>query len=190
MHRIEAYITFALLLLTAITLLALPIFFLLRKRKGISILRQFACLFWGVSLGLILFATIFFVWPITFRPEYRFLNLVPFDWLRLANPVHMFMIEVVPNILFFIPLGLFTPIVFSKMRSWAKTFLFVFLVTFGVETIQFCIGRTADIDDILANFLGGVIGFLLFAFLHRLCKNSKIWRRLIGTKPVDESSTI
>ena len=58
-----------------------------------------------------------------------------------------------------------------------------------IETIQFFIGRIADIDDVLMNSLGALVGFMLFQFGFRLvsslCKDGgviadKRERRRIG----------
>jgi len=92
----------------------------------------------------------------------------------------MFIEEVVPNIMMFIPLGIFVPVVFEKTRKFYRTAFIAFLVTFSVEFFQYFIGRSSDIDDIIANLLGGIIGYGIFRIFNRLLTNKKWWNIFIG----------
>lgn len=60
------------------------------------------------------------------------------------------------------------PIVFKRFTSFKKTFQFVFLFSFFIEFTQYFIGRSADIDDLILNTLGGVIGFMTYDIIVRL----------------------
>jgi glycopeptide antibiotics resistance protein len=179
MHRIEAYATLAIIFIAIISILYLPILFFLRK-KGKSVTRQFGGLFWFCSIFLIGFATIFFVFPFDFSPTLRTRNLTPFDWLNAPNSTHMLVTEVIPNILMFIPFGIFTPIAFLKMRKFYKAAIVTLLLTVSIETFQYFIGRSADIDDVLANLLGGIIGYGVFKAASSLFENRIWWNKLIG----------
>ena len=88
--------------------------------------------------------------------------------------------EKVPNIMLFIPLGFFLPIVFSKLRSWGQTLKLALATTCCIEFIQFFIGRSADIDDIITNFLGAVIGFGLFKLAEKILQHTAFWHRLLN----------
>ena len=61
------------------------------------------------------------------------------------------------NILIFIPFGFF----------FATTVFFSFFLSLTVEMVQFItqVG-SFDVDDILLNTLGGLIGYILFALMH------------------------
>lgn len=62
---------------------------------------------------------------------------------------------------------LFTPISLAMITLWKRwgkmlsIFLFSLLVPVGIEFIQLFIGRAVDIDDVILNFTGLMIGFLL-----------------------------
>ena len=171
MHRIEAYITLSLIFLVGFSILYLPVLFVLKK-KGVSVLRQLSCLglFWSVFL--IVFATIFFqgVTSNLFNPDgatFR-LDLVPFTWTeggwaRMTS-------EVIPNILMFIPFGFFLPLVWGRAKKWYATVGIALLFSICIEIIQFFIGRAADIDDVILNTLGGIIGYGAFRVLDYLTK--------------------
>jgi len=179
MHRIEAYVTFALIVFAAMSVLYLPILFFLKKR-GKGVIRQcsYVALFW--SSFLILFATIFFTWPITFSPEHHFLNLVPFQWLQEVNVRREFVEFVVPNIMMFVPFGFFMPTAFQGMRKFYKTACAAFLFSFCVEFVQYFIGRSSNIDDLITNSLGGIIGYGIFRMFHQIFQNKMCWNKFIG----------
>ena len=120
--------------------------------------------------------------PFTFKPEQYILNLIPFQWVREANPLRQFTVEVVPNILMFIPLGIFLPIVMIKMRRFHQAVLPIFSFTFSIELFQYFIGRSSDIDDILSNLLGGMIGFGMYKLLNHLLARKILWKRLTGER--------
>lgn len=87
------------------------------------------------------------------------LNLVPFSTLGKG---WRYFIE---NILLFIPLGILFPLIFPKQSS--RTILFGMLISILIEALQYIlhVGR-AEIDDLIANTAGTVIGFVP-AFLIR-----------------------
>jgi glycopeptide antibiotics resistance protein len=74
------------------------------------------------------------------------------------------------NVMLFIPMGIFLPLVSSKFRSIKKVILFAASCSGAIELIQlisrqFGIYRSVDIDDIILNTLGAALGFLFFQFL-------------------------
>lgn len=178
MHRIEAYIRLAILFIIIISILYLPILFTLKK-KGKSILRQLSYIGLICSVFLIIFATILFV-PITFQPERYILNLQPFSWLGSTESFGQLIVEKIPNIMLFIPLGFFIPSVLESKRKLYKTSLLSFGLTFGVEFFQYFIGRSADIDDVITNLLGAVIGYSIFKIFYYLFAKKKWWNQFVG----------
>ena len=82
----------------------------------------------------------------------------------------------------FVPVGIFIPIVFKRMRKLYKTALVSFAMTFGIEFFQYFIGRSSDIDDVITNVMGAVIGYLLFWLLNRTFDSKKWWHIFMGCK--------
>ena len=115
--------------------------------------------------------------PITFKPETHILNLIPFNLQEIG--IEQFLIEKIPNIILFIPLGFFLPAVFKSNRKAYKTILIIFAITFGIEFFQYFIGRSSDIDDIITNLLGGIIGFIVFKLMNSLLGKTKFWNKFI-----------
>ncbi|MBQ3544697.1 MAG: VanZ family protein [Lachnospiraceae bacterium] len=67
------------------------------------------------------------------------------------------------NIICFIPFGLyFTWILKREKRLFIKIFLMTFIFSLTIETIQlFCKIGIFDVDDLILNTFGGVIGYVL-----------------------------
>ena len=84
------------------------------------------------------------------------------------------------NIVMFIPYGLLLPIAFRLLRDWWKTGLAVLATTVTIETIQYFIGRSADIDDVIMNLTGGLLGYGLYCVLNRLLKKRSWWQGMLG----------
>lgn len=127
-----------------------------------------------ITIISVLYLPILFM-PITFTPETHTLNLVPFNF----TDFNQFVVEKVPNIMLFIPLGFFMPIVFKSTRKFYKTVLISFAITFSIEFFQYFIGRSSDIDDIITNLLGAIIGYVIFFITNKMFKNQKWWNKLI-----------
>ena len=72
------------------------------------------------------------------------------------------------NVVMFVPLGFMMPVAFRRMRSFGKTVLSLALFSFAIEFTQYFTGRSADIDDLILNTLGGVLGYLIFFVVSRL----------------------
>jgi len=70
------------------------------------------------------------------------------------------------NIALFIPLGLLYPLT-SKKDQFLSVMFKILLTTGLIEVVQylFIAGRSADIDDILLNTLGGLIGYGLYRWI-------------------------
>ena len=68
--------------------------------------------------------------------------------------------QTVANIVMFIPLGFMLPTAFRGMRYFWKTALSLTLFSLAIETAQYFTGRSADIDDLMLNASGGILGYL------------------------------
>ena len=75
------------------------------------------------------------------------------------------------NILLFIPLGFLAPVIWVDMNKLGKVIGVGVLLTFLIELSQLFNNRRTDIDDILLNVLGAVIGFILYKLYDKLTKS-------------------
>lgn len=101
--------------------------------------------------------------------EYSY-NLVPFleikrFWLnREVIGNFAVFINLAGNVLAFVPFGFFLPMLNRHTRGLFRMGLFTFEFSLLVETIQLVskVG-SFDVDDLILNTLGGILGYLIFA---------------------------
>jgi len=115
----------------------------------------------------------------------RSINLIPFHSIMeyisggSANIRKFAFSNVVGNIVIFIPLGVYLSLL-KKNKRVTTNLLFIFLVSLFVEVIQGLLGiGAADIDDIILNCLGGLIGILGYKFLLLILRDEKKVRTAI-----------
>ncbi len=102
--------------------------------------------------------------------QYSGVNMVLFSsWGRTVT-TKAFYIE---NILLFIPMGILMP---SAYRIFRKPYICIpaiFLFSCFIETVQYIFGLgVAELDDVLTNTAGGIIGLIIYGILwviHHFC---------------------
>ncbi len=84
---------------------------------------------------------------------------------------HLFVLNVVGNIVVFIPVGLFLPKLITRCKNLFLTALLTLELSFCVEMIQLVtkVG-SFDVDDLVLNTLGGVCGFIIYMMCHSIKK--------------------
>ena len=108
----------------------------------------------------------------------RAINIAPFETLKLywwilknsqnsALLSHAF-INLVGNVVMFIPLGFYVPYLGKKTRKFLPAIGVVLLLILAVEAIQYvtCLG-SCDIDDVILNMAGCIIGYLFWLTKYR-----------------------
>lgn len=98
--------------------------------------------------------TFFHLWGVPY-------NLIPFQGVST---------EFFLNIIMTLPWGVFLYL-FHYRHSWGRTIAYCFLFSLFIEVNQFIwdllinLGRLADIDDLITNTLGALVGFSLMLLL-------------------------
>lgn len=98
-----------------------------------------------ISYNLIPFKTIasYLIGSKTYQLEVRFINLLG-------------------NILAFMPMGFLLPVIFGQLRSFPRIITMTVLISLVIEMMQLLLRLgIADIDDVILNTLGGILGFIL-----------------------------
>lgn len=90
-------------------------------------------------------------------------NLIPDFWHHINN-------EVVGNLIMFIPFGILHSLARKKLGI-KNSILTGFLCTFVIEILQPVFGRAFDINDVLLNTVGVVIGTMIYIV------GSKVFRK-------------
>jgi len=103
-------------------------------------------------------------------------NLVPlasiiryFDMLFAWTMPLVFAGNVIGNLLLLLPMGFFLPLFKPDKLNWRKIFILSAVLSIAIELVQLLFaalkwdsGRVVDIDDVLMNALGGLMGYWLY----------------------------
>jgi glycopeptide antibiotics resistance protein len=134
---------------------------------------------YGVFICYILLLIKILLLSRTSHSEFRSINLIPFYSIKEyifsnSTTIKKFAFgNVVGNIVIFIPLGTYLSL-FNNNRRVITNQLFIFIVSLFIEIIQGILGIGAsDIDDIILNCLGGLIGILGYKFLLFILRDEK-----------------
>lgn len=101
---------------------------------------------------------------------YHGMNLKPFTEItRYKFGTRLFNINVFGNIMIFIPFGLFISSYLNSKKVFSVFFVSVITSSF-VELVQLRVGRSFDIDDIILNVVGSIIGYLFYIALKSIRK--------------------
>ncbi|MBO6195397.1 MAG: VanZ family protein [Bacilli bacterium] len=158
-------------------LISVPIFIIIRliifyKKKKINIKREILLLiFYLFLVGLFSQAII----PkSSIDLSKNSINIIPlkiiYDTiaeLKKGN-IDYLIISLLGNIVMFIPIGYFIKILWNCNNK--KTILLGFLISLFIETSQLFIGRETDIDDLLLNTFGVIIGIVLYKLIKKTKK--------------------
>jgi len=86
--------------------------------------------------------------------------------------IRFWIINIGGNLLLLVPLATLVPLLFEKYRSIKDTVLLCFSVSIIIEFLQYVSmyfgnARSVDIDDVILNTLGALIGFTVFRLLNK-----------------------
>lgn len=137
-----------------------------------------AAAFWLVPIFLILHLTVIHnlkrtcyytlfalylsaVYAVTGMPSIQYMrfdvniNLIPF--VSMASELSSTLL----NVLLFIPFGLLVPLIWKDFRSFKKMVLLGLSSTLFIELSQLLTYRATDINDLITNLIGTIIGYAL-----------------------------
>ena len=131
-----------------------------KNSKKKFILHKEVVLLFFVAYVLILFQLVTYS-----GNEYIGMNLVPFkEILRYDIGTDAFFRQVIGNIFLFMPFGFFVTY-YVNIKKISTMFLMTVGVSLVIEVVQYFIGRSFDIDDIILNVTGGILGFMVYVAL-------------------------
>ncbi|WP_078552105.1 VanZ family protein [Bacillus alkalicellulosilyticus] len=103
-------------------------------------------------------------------------NVVPFSSIKDLMNHFYFMVplrNIAGNIILFVPLGFVLALKFSKINSVLRVGVVGLLSSTFIELVQLLLPiRAFDVDDIILNTLGSIIGFLVLKTFERIYKVS------------------
>lgn len=145
-------------------------------KKAINLMIKISFVIYILVLFIILFLGSRGRWEQFSILEYAALqmNLVPFKTIALyvrammretVNP-DIAIANLLGNFLLFMPMGVYLPLFFQKIRSVLDYLLYMLPVLSLVELVQLLTKRGSfDIDDLILNLAGAVLGFWFWKFI-------------------------
>lgn len=119
-----------------------------------------------LKLGFIIYImSLFYV--VTFQDvSWSTSNFIPFkEMFRYELGSVMFLKNVVGNMIMFMPYGFFISY-FLKAEKKTTIVCLSIIVSLTIEVTQLMIGRVFDVDDIMLNIFGGLIGFYIYKLIY------------------------
>lgn len=97
---------------------------------------------------------------------HRSINLVPFrtitHFVMNEGSTRIMLTNLGGNMAAFVPMGFLPPFFSIKLKRARNIFMLILAASLLIEILQFCAGvGVSDIDDILLNTLGGILGYLI-----------------------------
>ena len=83
--------------------------------------------------------------------------------------INYFIINFLGNIIMFMPIGFFIPLLWEIPDK--KIIIVGFLFSLFIEVCQLFLNRGTDVDDLILNTLGTILGLLVYKFLYKKFKN-------------------
>lgn len=88
------------------------------------------------------------------------INLIPFN----SEGIRTYIL----NIIMFMPLGFLLPLIWEKFRNTVKVFYTGLVFSLAIEICQLFNHRATDIDDLMMNSLGAVLGYFIWVCVSSL----------------------
>ena len=143
-----------------VTMITLRIFYFHNHRQKVSLYREF--------FNILAIVYVFLLFQLLTKVELNSgsgINIIPFkEIMRYELGSRLFIFNVLGNIAVFIPFGFFVAD-YVKAKNIGPVLIISTIVSATVEFVQLEIGRSFDIDDIILNVIGGILGYLLYVAL-------------------------
>lgn len=106
-------------------------------------------------------------------------NLIPFKtifaYINHPPNAKTALINIGGNILAFLPLGILVPAILKGLRNYRKILLTALGASLSIEIIQMLLRiGSSDIDDIILNILGGLLGYAVFYLVLKVLRGNLV----------------
>lgn len=85
------------------------------------------------------------------------LNLIPL--IDIVNNPPGYIVNTILNIILFMPLGFLLPVIWEEYRPMKRTVFMGLALSIIIEALQIFTFRLTDIDDLITNTLGTILGY-------------------------------
>lgn len=135
------------------TIILLPIILLLDKTYFYNHKKTFSCSIFIFYLTA--------VYSVVGLPTITYIKIEPsFNLVPFLDIIPDFK-NAILNIVLFVPLGAFSPLLCESLRNFKQTILLGITTTVVIETLQIFTFRTTDINDVITNTVGTLLGYFI-----------------------------
>ena len=153
--------TWPIVVITMISLISIRITYIIRRKEKFIVYEEL------LKLIFVIYILMFFQ-IVTHQDVISYSNnFIPFKELtRYTIGSNLFYKNIIGNILLFMPYGFFLSyyLRFEKKDKLLAVVL-ILMVSLSIECVQLVIGRCFDVDDIILNLLGGMVGYYIYRLL-------------------------
>ena len=155
--------TWPMLLISVVVLVSFRIAYLIKKQEKFVLYKELLSLSFIIYI-LCLFQVVTFSDDVTWSSN----NFIPFqEILRYNITSRYFFKNVIGNMLMFLPFGFFVSYYLENKKPYL-TIVLTLVASIAIELVQLSIGRVFDVDDIILNICGSLLGYLLYYVLLRI----------------------
>ena len=151
--------TWPMLVICLVIIVSLRLGYILKNKVKIEIYKELITLCF-----IVYFMCLFYI--VTFQDvSWSGSNFIPFkEMFRYEFGTKPFVKNILGNVLLFMPYGLAVGY-YTNIKKIRHSIILGLMLSLSIETTQYLIGRVFDVDDILLNLLGGIVGYLLYKLL-------------------------
>lgn len=122
-----------------------------------------------------------FYFDLLINREVVSINLIPFTTIAyffstsgelISDWKSVVLVNLLGNVALFIPFGLLLPQLWRKFRSLKSIVIMSIAIPFTIEFIQYFIGRSSDIDDVLLNAIGILLGYFFWTCIRHFSRGN------------------
>lgn len=156
-------LTWPMIIISIVVLVSLRVAYLIKSKKHLVLYKELLMLSFIIYI-LCLFQIVTFQDDVSWSSN----NFIPFkEIFRYSFGSRLFFKNVLGNMLLFLPFGFFTTY-YLKAEKPYLILLLTAIASFSVEYVQMSIGRVFDVDDIILNICGGVLGYYIYSFIRKV----------------------
>ena len=155
--------TWPMVVISAIILVSFRLCYLIKSKEKLVLYKELSMLIFGIYI-LCLFQVVTFQDDVSWATN----NFIPFkEIMRYNITSRLFFKNVLGNMIMFLPFGFFVSYYLKSEKLTLPLFL-ILIASISIEVVQLLIGRVFDVDDIILNILGGLLGYGIYLILRRI----------------------
>ncbi len=156
-------LTWPMLLISIVILVSFRICYIIKKGDKFVFYKELLMLSFIIYI-LCLFQVVTFTDDVTWATN----NFIPFkEIMRYSITSRLFLKNVIGNMVMFLPFGFFISYYLENKKPYL-TIILTLIASIAIESVQMAIGRVFDVDDIILNLCGGLLGYGLCYLLYKI----------------------